>query len=158
MRGCDHDRIYSGQTNLERKFAFICKTCGECGWSEAYVLERVDFDEFCRQRVIHGWNSERPSDASARRAARLSPVPLRPERSRLPLPRVAMTHTPPRPWPGLLVGIVYFVFLGAVSLLSGLSWGEHGPILPLWFALASTGLSLFVATMLCLVWMQGSTR
>lgn len=57
MKGCDHDVIYSGQTNLERKFAYICRRCGECGWDSRYVLAQVNFDEYCRQRVVHGWQS-----------------------------------------------------------------------------------------------------
>lgn len=60
MKGCDHDVIYSGQTNLERKFAYICRKCGEIGWDSRYVMSRVNFDEYCRQRVIHGWASPNP--------------------------------------------------------------------------------------------------
>jgi len=55
MKGCDHDVVYSGQTNLECKFAYICRTCGECGWDTRYVMALVDFEEYCAQRVRHGW-------------------------------------------------------------------------------------------------------
>ena len=82
---CDHDLVYSGQTNLSCKFAYICSKCGECGWSEDYVLAQVNFDEFCRQRVLHGWSSPKTLDASVRHMVRLStqvaPLPA-PRRSR----------------------------------------------------------------------------
>lgn len=55
MKGCDHQVVYSGRTNLERKFEYICRVCGEHGWDSRYVLAQVDVDEFCRQRVLHGW-------------------------------------------------------------------------------------------------------
>ena len=79
---CDHDLVYSGQTNLSCRFAYICSKCGQCGWSENYVLAQVDFDEFCRQRVLHGWSSPKTLDASVRHMARLSapvapPAPTR---------------------------------------------------------------------------------
>lgn len=74
---CDHDPVYSGQTNLSCKFAYICSKCGQCGWSETYVLAQVNFDEFCRQRVLHGWSSPKTLDASVRRMVRLS-APIAP--------------------------------------------------------------------------------
>jgi hypothetical protein len=60
---CDHDVVYSGQTNLEQKFAYICRRCGECGWDTRYVMAQVNFDEYCRQRVTHGWASPNPLGA-----------------------------------------------------------------------------------------------
>ena len=156
MKNCDHDKIYSGQTNLSQQFAYICRLCGECGWSDVYDLSRVNFDEHCRLRVQHGWASKRPLDASARRGARLTPLPSPTERLRLPAPpRVPTIHTPARRWP-LVVGIGYFVFLSAVCLLAAIPWGALGPILPLWLAIVSTGIGLFTVTMLYLVWKQGS--
>jgi hypothetical protein len=59
MKGCDHDVVYSGQINLDGKFAYICRRCGECGWDSRYVLAQVDGSEYYRARVAHGWAGPR---------------------------------------------------------------------------------------------------
>lgn len=131
---CDHDRVFSGQTNLDRRFAFICSKCGECGWSENYVLDQVNFDEFCRQRVLHGWAAQQ----------KLPPPPRLPTR----------TTPSPRAWP---LGAIFFAFLAAVYALSAIHWGALGPILPFRTASLATGIALGTAILLYVVWKRGSS-
>jgi len=130
MRGCDHDRVFSGQANLEQKFAWICRRCGETGWTHSYLLSQVNFDEYLQLRVLHGWATPR-----------------------LPSPPRFPTNTSP---PGsdwqLGAGVLFFTALAVICALSGIPWGELGSVLPLWVSLISTGIALGTATLLYVIW------
>jgi len=74
MRCPEHDKIYSGRTNLRGQFEWICTGCGEIGWADSYVLSSVNHTEFYRQRVLHGWAVPgRPAPVMA--TIRLAPQP-----------------------------------------------------------------------------------
>ncbi len=135
MRGCDHDRVYSGQINLSRRYAWICLCCGEHGWSEAYVLSQVNLDQYQRLRVLHGWGA---------------PV-------KLPAPpRVPTNTTPPKlPWWPFAPGAMFFAALSVLCALAAIPWGALGPVMPLWAALIGAGMALGTATLLFLCWRQG---
>jgi len=135
MKGCDHDRIYSGQINLSGRFAWICRRCGEAGWAHDYILSQVNLDEYHSQRVAHGWATPR--------------LP--------PPPRVPTRTTPPPPPPAgpFVSGAIFFATLAVACALSAIPWGELGPILPLWAASLATGLALATATVCYVCWKQG---
>lgn len=134
MKRCDHDRVYSGQINLSRHYAWICLSCGEHGWSQDYVLSQVNLDQYQRLRVLHGW---------------AAPV-------KLPAPpRVPTIATPELPWWPFAPGAAFFALLGILCALAAIPWGELGPIMPLWLSLISSGLGLGTATVLFVCWKQG---
>lgn len=137
---CDHDEVYSGQINLSGKYAFICRQCGECGWSESYDIHLVNADEYYAQRVAHGWNAP----------VRL-PRPPRPPRlpSRVryrPLGTGTFFQC-------LLLSALTFV----VCAMSAIPWpSQHGhSILPLWSALLGCGVSVGFFTLCLVAWMRG---
>ena len=134
VRGCDHDRVYSGQSNLSCKYAWICLSCGEHGWSEDYVLSQVNIDQYHQLRVLHGWG-----------APTKLPAP----------PRVPTIPAPKLPWWPFAPGAMFFAMLAVVCLLAAIPWGALGPILPLWAALLGAGLGLGTATVLFVCWRQG---
>ena len=134
MRGCDHDRVYSGQINLSQRYAWICMRCGEHGWSEDYVLSQVNLDQYQQLRVLHGWGA---------------PV-------QLPAPpRVPTIPAPKLPWWPFAPGAAFFAMLAVMCLLAAIPWGTLGPIMPLWVSLFGTGLALGTATILYVCWKQG---
>lgn len=49
-----HDKIFSGELR-GRRYAYICRRCGYCGWSSEYALPQVNADEYLRLRVVYGW-------------------------------------------------------------------------------------------------------
>lgn len=57
---CEHDIVYSGQTNLSGHFAYICRRCGQCGWDERYDIAAVSAPDYYDARVAHGWAAPRP--------------------------------------------------------------------------------------------------
>ncbi len=124
---CDHDVVYSGQINLSQKFAYICCRCGESGWDSRYVLNRVNLDEYLRQRVIHGWASPNPRPLG---------LQVRPEPTG-------------RPW---LLALGLFACLFAVCGLSGIPWGALGPLMPTWLSFVGMGLALLMGTLCFLGW------
>lgn len=140
MKGCDHDRIYSGQINLSRRYAWICLKCGEHDWSEDYVLSQVNLVDYHRARVAWGWGS---------------PVST-PQLTKLPLPpRIPTDIEPKRSWWPFAPGAAFFAFLSVTCALSAIPWGALGPIMPLWLSLMGSGVALGTATLLFLCWRQG---
>lgn len=123
--------MFSGQINLSQRFAWICRWCGECGWSEDYVLSQVNHIEYQRLRVAHGWGA---------------PV-------RLPAPpRVPTNLEPTKPDHWIVAGVVWFATLAACFALSMAPWDGYGPVLKLWQSMLGAGLSLGVATLLYVIW------
>ncbi len=135
MKRCDHDRVYSGQINLNRRYAWICLKCGAHDWSEAYVLDQVNLDQYQRLRVLHGW---------------AAPV-------KLPAPPRVPTNTTPQtaPWWPFAPGALFFAGLSLMCLLAAIPWGALGPIMPLWMALICAGVGLGTSTLLFVCWKQG---
>jgi hypothetical protein len=134
MRGCDHNKIFSGRTNLEQKFEWICSRCGEVGWDETYLYVQVSADEFYTQRVAHGWASPR-----------------------LPAPPSLPTRTlpiEPSAWPWV-PGVLFFTLLSAACALAAIPWGVLGPIMPLWMAMIGSGIALATATVCYVAWKKG---
>lgn len=125
MTCAEHDKVYSGQIQGQR-YAFICRTCGACGWAREYVIPNVDNDEYLRLRVEHGW---------------VCPLP-RP-------PRVPVIFYPPkslyRVTAGLFLG--FFVVLAAL----GFPWGGEA-VLERWQSLVGSGLALGIATVCYVCW------
>lgn len=140
MKGCAHDKIFSGRTNLDRRFEWICRECGEIGWDELYEIDRVDQPEFYAQRVIHGW-------AGPRASKRVSAFP-RP-------PRLPSNMAPSRPRGPWLPAMVFFLLLMLVCGLSTIPWGALGPLMPPWMALMGAGLALLTATVCYVAWKRG---
>ncbi len=134
MKRCDHDRVYSGQINLDRKYAWICLRCGEHGWSEAYVLSQVNLDQYQILRVMHGWGAP----------------------TKLPLPPRVPTNTARKlPWWPFAPASLFFAGLSLLCLLAAVPWGALGPIMPLWMALIGAGLGLGTSALLFVCWKQG---
>lgn len=134
---CNHDeglaKVYSGQINISRKFAWICWRCGEHGWSSDYVLHQVNLAEYQRQRVAHGWGGP----------VRLPPPP--------PLP--TNTEIRRKRDPVVAAGAVWFLVLSAVCLgFMGVQWPGVGALLPTWAALLGSGVALGTSTLLYIVW------
>lgn len=135
MKTCFHERVYSGQINLSRRYAWICMKCGEHGWSEDYVLSQVNLELYHHLRVAHGWSTPR--------------LP--------PPPRVPTNTTPAeRSDFAIVSAVVFFTILAALCALSAIPWGELGPIMPLPIAMVATGLALGTATVLYVIWKRGS--
>ena len=130
MKGCDHDRVFSGQTDMDQRNAWICRKCGITGWTHDYLISQVNLDEYLHQRVVHGWATPR-----------------------FPSPPLVPTNTRP---PGsdwhLGAGAVFFTALASLCALSGVPWGELGSVLPLWVSLLTTGVALGTATLLYVIW------
>jgi hypothetical protein len=137
MKSCDHNQLFSGRTNLERKFEWICRTCGEMGWSDTYTVARVDQNEFYAQRVIHGW-------AGPRAPMRLTP-PRMPTNT-APVARSA--------WP-FVPGVVFFTTLAVLCALASIPWGKLGPIMPMWTSMLGSGIALGTATVCYVCWKRG---
>jgi hypothetical protein len=136
MKRCEHDTIYSGQTNVSGRFAWICRRCGQCGWAETYSLSQVNFDEYCAQRVAHGWAGP----------------------PRLPAPPRLPTNTmpPESPWWPFLPGWLFFAMLTVVCALSAIPWGHNlGSLMPLWMSMLGAGVALGTATILYVAWKRG---
>ena len=134
MKRCEHDPVFSGRTNLEGKFEFICRRCGELGWRESYLYTDVNAEEFYQQRVAHGWATPR-----------------------LPAPPPLPTNTAPAPpsaWP-LVPGVIFFMFLAVMCALASIPWACCGPVMPLWMSMIGSGLGLGTATLLYVVWKKG---
>lgn len=136
LKRCEHDKVYSGQINLSQKFAWICRKCGECNWSEEYALEQVNLSEYHHLRVLHGWATPR-----------LPPPPRVPTNTQAPAPQ--------SDWQ-LVLGVVFFTGLSALCALSAIPWGILGPVMPLPIALMATGLALGTATVLFVIWKRGT--
>ncbi len=135
MRGCDHDRVYSGQINLNQRFAWICMKCGEQSWSEDYVITQVNLELYHQLRVAHGWAAP----------------------PRLPAPPRVPTNTdPPKPDGVLAAGALFFMALAALCALGAIPWGALGPVLPPWIALIASGVALWTATICYVFWKRGS--
>jgi len=129
MRGCDHNKIFSGRTNLEQKFEWICSRCGEVGWDETYLYVQVSADEFYTQRVAHGWASPR------------LPAPPR-------VPSVQRSRSA-HGWP---YGVAFFASLSVGCAVAAAPWGPSGATLPPWMSLLGAGLALLAATVCYVCW------
>ncbi len=137
---CDHAVVYSGQTNLEGKFAYICRTCGECGWDTHYIMALVNFEEYYRLRVVHGWHQ--PPDFG--RSLRL-PAP----------PRVPTHIEPQQTSSAFLFPMIGFALLSLMCALSSIPWGKLGPVMPLPVAMMGSGLGLLTSTICYVCWKKG---
>ena len=81
-----------------------------------------------------------------KQAARLPPPPRVPTNTDVPV----KSDTP------LVLAVVFFTVLAALSALSAIPWGVLGPVLPLPIALMATGLGLGTATVLYVIWKRGT--
>lgn len=116
---CEHDRVYSGQSNMSGKFAYICRRCGQSGWHDEYVLSQVNANEFYLLRVEHGW------------ATPLPPPPRLPGNTELPPQRS-----------GFVAPALLFAALFALCVAGSIPWGTLGPVMPLWASLLGAGVAL----------------
>lgn len=131
MNSCEHDPVYSGQVNLNQRHAWICRRCGDSGWSEHYEVSRVDFDEYLHLRVTFGWNSPK-----------LPPPPRTPT-------RVSESSS-------LYVGpMLLFAALFAIIGLCGVPWYYGRSLLETWQALIGSGVALGMWAICFVCWKTG---
>lgn len=134
---CEHDKIFSGQLRVS-DYAWICRKCGNCGWSHEYDLSRVNMDEYHALRVLHGWATPQKLPPPPRMPSVVSEHPREAEHSLFRAP------------------MLLFAFLFTLIGASGLPLGPHGEsALPLWAALMGSGLALSVFTFCYVAWKKG---
>jgi len=140
MRGCEHDKIYSGAIKLGNRFSCICRKCGE-QWDDAtYDLHRVDLEQYHALRVAHGW-------AGSQRL----PSPPRIPRIETPSPDRDSCFVLPTL---LFAGLFVVCGLSGVPFLA--PWGIWETVMPRWMAILSSGLALAMATVCYVAWKKGS--
>ncbi len=140
MRGCEHDPIYSGAINLDRRFACICRKCGECWWSERYDIHLVDLEQYHALRVLHGWATPRKLPAPPRVPSNVTPRSSE------------NSHYVP--------AMLLFAFLFVMCGLSGVPWWTafghpDWTVMPRWLSIVSSGFALLMTTICYLGWKRG---
>ena len=130
---CQHDPVYSGAINLERKHNWICRRCTQVGWSSHYDIKRVNLDEFHRLRVLGGWGAPGETVPPAPRVPVIQPVVLR----------------------RFKVLTVLFGSMSLGSLCSALPWLPETLQASIPLALVGSGAALLVATFWFVLWKRG---
>jgi hypothetical protein len=132
---CEHDKVFSGHLR-HGVYAWICRACGSCGWSDAYDISRVNLDEYQSIRVLHGWATPR-----------VLPPP----------PRVPVIHPQTGKASSIFAApMLLFAFLFAMFGVCGLPLGTHAEsVLPPWGALIGSGVALAMFTVCYVCWKKG---